>query len=307
MTAPLVIGIHGLANKPEKAVLKKWWRQAIEEGLRKNQNDSDAEFDFEMVYWADQLYVNSMHQKQDFYFDQQFNDEPYVEAAKGTLKFRKDGFFDSLAAKTFDLTGETLDLLKSRFGFDSLADALLGKLLKDLNLYYQNEDKKIGLRDTLKAALLAHPDRKIMLVAHSMGSIIAYDVLTLLGQTDPEFKVDHFVTIGSPLGLPHVKGKIVEEFTHRGTANERVRTPSVVTNKWVNFADRKDPVALDVHLRDDYGANRDEIQCEDDLVHNDYRIKKRGKDEAVRNHHKSYGYLRTPEFSELLKSFLSDT
>ena len=104
---------------------------------------------------------------------------------------------------------------------------------------------------------------------------------------------------------PHVKGKIIKEFTHRGGKNKRVRTPSVVKKQWVNFADRKDPVALDVHLRDDYKENSDAVQCEDDLVDNDYRIKKRGKTEFDRNHHKSYGYLRTPEFSALVKSFLS--
>ena len=144
------------------------------------------------------------------------------------------------------------------------------------------------------------PGRRIMLVAHSMGSIIAYDVLTLLGQSDPGFEVDHFVTIGSPLGLPHVRNKIVQEFTHRGDKEDRVRTPTVVKNRWVNFADRKDPVALDVHLGDDYGENAGGVACEDDLVHNDYRV----TDEKDRNRHKSYGYLRTPEFSALVKGFL---
>ena len=105
--------------------------------------------------------------------------------------------------------------------------------------------------------------------------------------------------------MPHVKGKIIEEFIHRGKEGERVRTPSVVKKRWVNFADRKDPVALDVHLRDDYKKNGSNVRCEDDLVYNDYRIMKHGKTEVDRNHHKSYGYLRTPEFSALVKKFLS--
>ncbi len=143
-----------------------------------------------------------------------------------------------------------------------------------------------------------------MLIAHSMGSIIAYDALTLLGQPDPGFEVDHFVTIGSPLGLPHVKGKIIDEFVHRGDVADRVRTPTVVKKKWVNYANRRDPVALDVHLANDYKPNRDNIKCEDDLVYNDYRVMKRGEKDPDRNYHKSYGYLRTPEFSELMKDFL---
>ncbi len=304
MNTPLIIGIHGLANKPPKDQLSKWWQTSIEEGLEKNESVSNSKFDFEMIYWADQLYKNPLHQDDNFHFDALYNTEPYVEAETGALKSKKDGFLDALAAKSIDLAGETLDSLKERFGFNSFADAFLGKLLRDLDLYYQNADTRSSLRNTLTQSLKANEGRKIMLIAHSMGSIIAYDAITLLGKEKPDFRVDHFVTIGSPLGLPHVKGKIIEEFVHRGSENERVRTPTVVRSNWTNFADRKDPVALDVHLSDDYGVNKGGIICDDDLVHNDYRIKKSGGNEADKNPHKSYGYLRTPEFSKLMKRFL---
>lgn len=304
MTKTLIIGVHGLANKPPAPELSEWWLKSIKEGLLKNETISEPQFDFEMIYWADQLYKEPLHRDENFHFDQLFNTEPYEEAVKGSLKTRKARFLDAVAAKSFDLTGETLDILKSRFGFNSLADALLGKLLKDLNLYYENERIRTGLRGMLTEAFLAHKDRKVMIVAHSMGSIIAYDVLTLLGQSHPDYEVDHFVTIGSPLGLPHVKAKIIEEFKHRGSEGERVRTPSVVKQRWINYADRKDSVALDVRLADDFGKNRSGILCEDDLVYNDYRVKKLGDDQPSRNHHKSYGYLRTPEFSKLVKEFI---
>ena len=49
-----------------------------------------------------------------------------------------------------------------------------------------------------------------------------------------------------------------------------VRTPSIVTESWVNYADRSDPVAVDIHLRDDYGPNAQGIHVVDDLVLNDY-------------------------------------
>ncbi len=307
MSASVIVGIHGLANKPEKPVLAEWWQSSIIEGLHKNENAADLPFDFELAYWANRLYKHPLHNDEAFHFDKLYNDEPYVEAVANTLKTKKDNFLDDLASKAFDLSGETLDLLKEKFGVNSAADAFLGKLLKDLNLYYQDQEKRTVLRDDLSQLLLSIQGSRIMIVAHSMGTIIAYDALTLLGQSNPDFEVDHFVTIGSPLGLPHVKGKIMEEFTHRGDAEERVRTPSVVKKRWVNFADRKDPVALDVHLGDDYGENKENVKCEDDLVHNDYRIKKRGENDFERNHHKSYGYLRTPEFSNLIKDFLSNT
>ncbi len=303
---PLIIGIHGLNNKPEKELLQDWWRAAIDEGLEKNESATNLEFDFELIYWADRLYTHPMHRNEDRFFDDLYINEPYIEAEPGRLKTKEDGLLDDAIIGAGDIVGTTVDILKSKFGFDMLADAVLGKLLKDLNLYYQNEDIRSDLRDRVMQSLRGAESSKIMVVGHSMGSIIAYDALTLLGRPDPQVDVNHFVTIGSPLGLPHVYNKIVEEFEHRGEEKDRVRTPTVVTGRWVNYADRKDPVALDAHLRDDFKANQggDGVRCEDDLVFNDYRITKRGADEPDSNHHKSYGYLRTPEFSKLLREFL---
>ncbi len=139
-----------------------------------------------------------------------------------------------------------------------------------------------------------------MLIAHSMGTIIGYDVLRDIGRKDPSFEIAHFVTIGSPLGLPHVKAKIIEERTYAGTKRKRVRTPTVVTERWVNYADRRDPVAFDSHLRDDFGSNSRDIRVEDDLVINSYQ-----SPSGEPNYHKSYGYLRTPELSEHIAAFLS--
>ena len=75
-----------------------------------------------------------------------------------------------------------------------------------------------------------------MVVAHLMGSIIAYDALRNLGrEPGTQIEVPHFVTIGSPLGLPHVKGKIIEERDY----DRKVRTPSLahmsISSKWARF------------------------------------------------------------------------
>lgn len=50
-----IIGIHGLAGKPPKTTLEKWWRLSILEGLRRNIGRRPF-FDFQLVYRAD--YIN---------------------------------------------------------------------------------------------------------------------------------------------------------------------------------------------------------------------------------------------------------
>jgi len=301
-----IIGIHGLSNKPEKNILENWWQQSIIEGLQKNCGLQNPEVSFRMVYWADLLYKNPQHNDEHFSFDSLYNDEPYLPARENALKEYKDSWRDDLRAGALDIIGSGADALKVHFGVNALADWLLSRLLKDLDFYYDNQRnirnragqpelaRKV-LRDELKEVLREEQGQELMVVAHSMGSIIAYDALRDLGQSDPDLAISHLVTIGSPLGLPHVKGKIIQERNY----DPEVRTPSIVNRSWVNFADKKDPVAMDVHLHDDYKENRHNVRVKDDLVTNDY-VAPHGK----ANHHKSYGYLRTPEFSGLVKSFL---
>ncbi len=61
-----------------------------------------------------------------------------------------------------------------------------------------------------------------------MGMIMAYDVLRDLGRKANPIDIPHFVTIGSLLGLPHVKARIKDE--RKGYSIKiPVRTPSVVS------------------------------------------------------------------------------
>ena len=309
----IIVGIHGLANKPPKATLASFWRDSIAEGLKKNEKIAQPAFTLKMVYWADLLYKQQLHTDPHFDFDKLFNREPYLAGPK-RLKTYREGFIDKIRSDAGSFAGATVDFLKQQFGMDSLADWVIEKTLKDLAFYYDT-DRKIGdrsrpkkkvwarkvLQDELRTALLPLKGRRIMLIAHSMGSIIAYDVLRDIGRSDPAFEVEEFVTIGSPLGLPHVKAKIVEERAYASARRkrDRVRTPTIVSKRWVNYADRRDPVALDSHLRDDYGPNARKIRVVDDLIVNSY-VSDKGP-----NYHKSYGYLRAPEISEHIAYFLS--
>jgi len=272
----LIIGIHGLSNKPEKETLAKWWEAAMVEGLNKNSNLPVRSLDFKSVYWADVMYPEGPDE----------NPDAYKSTDKINLKYYKDGWVDYLRARIFDVGGDFLDFMKDKLDMDEPAEKVLEKKLPDLYRYYTDESIRNKLRARLSEVIVEHRHKRLMVVAHSMGSIIAYDVLRILGRDEPDLSIEHFVTIGSPLGLPHVKHMIIKE-------NPLIRTPSIV-KKWTNLADRRDPVALDVHLRDDYEANYAGVRVEDDLVLNDWG--------GI--NHKSYGYLRTPEFSDLLKNFI---
>ncbi len=275
----VIIGIHGLKNKPSKEALRKGWVDAIQEGLRRNLRMSPDPIHFELVYWADLLYEAPLDP----------DPQPYVPApGSDPLKTYKDSWLDEIGADILGAAGSVLDATKKWLGFHKSADKILEERARDLSKYYEEPETRKRLRSRLADALLAATGERIMLIGHSMGSIIAYDVLRGASDSDPA--VAHFVTLGSPLGLPHVKYKIHEEWGD-------VRTPSGV-QRWTNFADRRDSVALDAHLADDYEAH-DGVRVVDDLVINGYRNR-----EGDRNSHKIYGYLRAPEVSAVIGEFI---
>lgn len=323
----VIVGIHGLANKPPKDVLTEWWDLSIKEGLKKNEKKDAPGYRFEMVFWADLLYRVLQHHEPDFTFDKLYNDQPYIEADE--LKEHDDNWLDKVREYGEDLGGSLVDTIHRNFGTDALSKVVVDKVLRDLSFYY-DEDQNIAYRkggpkdgqkalarrvlmDELKDHLLnleREDNDEVVLISHSMGSIIAYDVLREIGRDNPDFKIEYFLTIGSPLGLPTVKANVHKVNKDRDK-KDWVRTPTVVRKRWINFADRRDLVSLDNHLKGDYGENADGIEVEDDIVHNDYRGERNregkfvtDRRDAKANPHKSYGYLRTPEMSDFLTSVI---
>jgi hypothetical protein len=69
MPGRVIIGIHGLANKPPADEKSRWWKTALAEGLTRNEGLADPDFSFEFVYWADLRYETPLSEDD--------NREPY--------------------------------------------------------------------------------------------------------------------------------------------------------------------------------------------------------------------------------------
>ena len=62
MKKRIIIGIHGLGNKPPKRVLQAWWKKSIQDGLKRI-GDTTTQFKFELVYWANILHTEALDPK----------------------------------------------------------------------------------------------------------------------------------------------------------------------------------------------------------------------------------------------------
>jgi PGAP1-like protein len=279
MAQAIIIGIHGLYNKPPRTVLEGWWSEAIAEGLYRN-HDIVLQVPFSLAYWADFRGAPPVAVEDE--------KEPYEKVAgTGPLQCYVAGGLDKARAVSQKWGGRALDKEKQLVGLGPHVELLLGVKLDDLEAYYSHEAIRKTMRSRLLLQLERYRSHRIMLIAHSMGSIIAYDVLRAF---DKPQAIAHFVTMGSPLGLPLVVHKIRDEF-------REVESPKSV-RRWTNLADPSDRVALDCNLADDY-REANGVRVEDVLVRNGF-VATGGKV----NSHKSYGYLRAPETSALVREFL---
>ncbi len=294
----VVIAIHGLGNKPDKDTLEYWWLTSIKEGL-KGIGQYIFPAGFEMVYWADILYEKPL--------DIAINDKDnplYLEEKYTPAPVNYKPSPHSLRKKVLDVLEKQMDkvlLNGDHFpGFDQITEMIIHKYFRDLEIYYDKtsagkDTPRDLIRNRLYKVLQKYKKHEIMLIGHSMGSIVAYDVLSIL---KPEINISTLVTMGSPLGLPVVMNKISAELGLKINETNKLTTPPGVLNNWFNFSDLEDKVAMNYNLADDYDPSPRGVSPRDFIVNNNYTINE------VNNPHKSYGYLRTPEFANVLCNFL---
>jgi len=215
--ANVIIGIHGLGNKPPELLLEKWWKLAMIEGLKTGHYSTGIP-EFELSYWSDILYGRPLNPDE---FDRDspcFIEEKYVKAPE----YFPVESFDS-RKKIVSYLGRQMNRILLNddltLNYSFISDAIISRYFRDLEEYYSETlvesaegKRRINelIRERLRDKLEEHRNDNIMLISHSMGSIIAFDVLTFLV---PDIGINTFVTMGSPLGLPVVISKIAAEIS----------------------------------------------------------------------------------------------
>lgn len=298
----VIIGIHGLGNKPSKEILKEWWETSIKEGLIAI-GKPQLDFDFKMIYWADVFHEKPLDEHISDKNDPLYLTEKYVPASMNDIPeehpFRQ---------KVLDIVEKQLDSIflneDLTINFSGIADSIIHRYFKELDYYYSidNPDSgnpDINARNVIRMRVLKeldhHINDDIMLIGHSMGSIIGYDVINYITN---EIDIDTFVTIGSPLGFPVIMGKIAADRNIFLPKLNKLKTPEAVRKNWYNLSDLEDMIALIYRLSENFDANNRGIQVTDLIVHNNYEIN------GEKNPHKSFGYLRTPQMARIIYNFM---
>ncbi len=287
----IIIGIHGLGNKPPEVLLEDWWRLAIREGL--SGIGAERDFNFRLVYWADILNEKPLDPDETDKDSDYFIKEKYIPADHNNSKPQEESVLQKLSDKFNDLIFNK----KLHENFPSVTDWVIKNFFSELDIYLNEKtDLENGIaipvkeviNERLKFELKQHRGESIMIIAHSMGSIIAYDVLTGM---ENEIEIDTLITIGSPLGVPYIVEKI------KSDELKKLKTPEAVKKLWLNLADPEDKLAVNYELNKIFSPNSSGVSPKGMLIKNNYEIN------GDANPHKSFGYLRTPELSYAVKDF----
>ncbi|MFN0283025.1 MAG: hypothetical protein ACKVZ6_13795 [Kineosporiaceae bacterium] len=253
--------VHGIGNKPPRDVLLDQWRVAL-------LDDGGLDLDglgvtTSMALWSDVLYADpaptgagnesSSLELQESVTPQDADLSWLAEVPADEQAFvaglgLKVGLVEVAATATDETTalvpGSALEALPLP-GW--LTRRLMRVFLRDVHHYLYDAEttprpgERFRVRRDVRAraldALAEGADRPgpHVVVCHSLGTVIAYDVLTAAADAP---QVDALVTLGSPLGISEIQAALAPPWT----ADDGWPAHRMPDGSWVNVADRLDPV-----------------------------------------------------------------
>ncbi|MER5465517.1 hypothetical protein ABT010_33480 [Streptomyces sp. NPDC002668] len=251
-----VLGVHGIGKQllGEDSLLKEW-RPALTDGLRRaGSAGALAEADVAMAFYGDLFRPAGEFLA--------VGDPPYNAADVGE-GFEQELLLawwqaaaesdpavvppaaDTLAATPRSVQAALRALSGSRF-FAGVALRAMVFDLKQVHRYLTDQDLRARARERVLDAI--GEDTRVV-VAHSLGSVVAYEALC----ARPGHQVRALVTCGSPLGIPHLILHRLEPAPLGMGGPVRGVWPGGDDLVWTNIADDGDVVALVRDLRPAFG------------------------------------------------------
>lgn len=278
-----LIFVHGRAKEnKDPSALKAEWMESLRVGaanaaISLELNDDDAKF----VYYGQTLFdsvegkseseiaeviVKGLERANDSAFRSLLYEiASHAGISKGDLQREEDTPYLEKGVLNSQMVQAVLRLIDRKVPFAS--GVAVAAFTYDVYLYTTDPKVRRRTEDGIRHALL--DAGSAVVVSHSLGSIVAYNVLRDTQMTKL-FKAPQFVTLGSPLGIEYVRNWLAP-----------TRWPSCV-DAWFNARDPLDVVALYPLLPPNFDVTRP-IDAKDDVIN------------LTENRHGISGYLSDPD------------
>ncbi|MDJ0909406.1 MAG: hypothetical protein QNI99_09430 [Woeseiaceae bacterium] len=279
---PLILYIPGLLPKPKPEAHHDALFRCLEAGVRQiDESIADdivgTPHSFDLVSWTYDFY----REHRDFAIDRQAIEDVIAHPVASPGDRREAGSWTRRATLALHRLGDLMPFL-----IPYMASEKTEVHIRDLSRYLRNRN---GIADhiremlklPLRAATEAH--RPILLLAHSMGSIISWDSLWEMTHVHGDHVVlDTLVSMGSPLGQNYLMKRI------KGNDREGAERYPHNVERWLNISAVGDMTAVDPKLANDY-AGMTKLGLVESIV--DLEMYNAFHLDGVLNTHAEYGYL----------------
>jgi len=280
--SPLIIFIPGLLPKPEPEVHREALLRCLLAGVQRVDEEIAGAIQandntFEIVSWTYDFY--RVHR--DIAIDTAAIDAVIEQPVASARDIGEATSWKRRLTRWIYTLGDLMPFL-----IPHVASERMEVHLRDLRRYVHDVNGIAAhIRRMLKVPLqaAARSQRPVLLIAHSMGSIIAYDSLwELTHEGRDHAQVDLFLTMGSPLGQRYMQKRL------KGAAKSGYGRYPANIRRWINLAAVGDLTALDRNLVNDFTEMLElglVESFEDEAITTHYRLN------GELNVHAEYGYL----------------
>jgi hypothetical protein len=321
-----IVLVHGRATKPRKPEKLRLIKTALIHGLERVSSKAaskvkNGNINLDLAYYGD---INNAIQ----WAHQQQPSKKIVTdflTAWG-FPFEKNGSYDKslsellswptsrqnrinyleLRARVDDLgfVDNILDVVSPIVDFTGLNDELINSWLPDVGYYFSYRIIGSMIRERLQKVLIPQlkKDYHVCLISHSLGTVVAYDVLWKISRMSEytklhQKKIDLFLTLGSPLGDP-----VIQKQLYDNNEPEDGRYPANI-REWKNFSAKDDFISHDEKLADNFREMVDRrlvSRITDQFIYNFWV-----GDDGL-NSHKLYGYLDNFKVAKVIANWIEN-
>ncbi len=291
-----IVFIPGKNPKPAPDVHKAQLWRCLLEGVRRANPEMHADLaehgnDFHVVNWNRAYYGVETSMTEDLpWIDALLHQHgPTAEDMEEARQWRKQ-----LTWVTYRLADHFPRLIRL------FADDAARSTIEETHRYFTNMGGSAEIAharaiDALRPLL--DDGEPVLLIGHSLGSVIAWNVLWLMThELGVRRKVDTWLTLGSPLGMRFVKSRLL------GSAHVGITRYPGCIREWINVSAVGDETALDARLRDDF-YEMIELNLVENISDHLGRIYNHYRDDEGLNPHRIYGYLVNPAVGQLISEW----
>ena len=227
---PLILFVPGLRPKPEPDTHRTELLRCLNAGMARVNPDAAKDFakneqSFEVVAWNFPFY----HEYHDIELDRG-GIEAALRQDSAAEPDRRE--VDSWKRAIVRLIYKLADFVP--FIIPRMASGKVELHLKDFRRYARNID---GIGEATRQLLIkpfveaSCAERPVLIIGHSMGSVIAYDALWQISQDSSNpCKLDALLTLGTPLGQNLIRHRLI------GASAEGPRRYPGNIHRWINVS-----------------------------------------------------------------------